>query len=376
MEVVRSRVRRVGPISFAEYMEIALYDPDLGFYSSGGAAGRQGDFLTSPELGPLFGAVLARALDAWWSEMGRPDQFVVVEAGAGAGVLAKAVLDAAPACSPALRYLLVERSERLRQRQATVVAVEPASVVLGPAAPGPGDDDDRPPLPGGGPRLASLAELPAGPLTGVVLANELLDNLPFALLERTSDGWCEVRVGQADGPEALVEVLTPAPPALAHQADRLAPGATTGARIPVQDAAVTWLRQALRVLRRGRVVIVDYAATTPELAARPPVEWLRTYRGGGRGGSALERPGGQDVTCEVCIDQLALVQPPTSNRSQAQFLADHGMAQLADEARQAWRAGAAAGGLAAMAARSRVDEAAALSDPEGLGGFRVLEWGN
>ena len=83
-------------------MEAALYDPEDGFYASGGSAGRRGDFLTAPEVGPLYGAVLARALDTWWAELGRPDPFVVVEAGAGPGTLARSVLAAAPACLPAL----------------------------------------------------------------------------------------------------------------------------------------------------------------------------------------------------------------------------------------------------------------------------------
>ena len=72
------------------------------------------DFVTSPEVGTLFGALVARALDASWHELGAPDPFVVIEAGAGRGRLAADVLRAAPACAPALRYVLVERSAALR----------------------------------------------------------------------------------------------------------------------------------------------------------------------------------------------------------------------------------------------------------------------
>ncbi|MBW3615477.1 MAG: SAM-dependent methyltransferase [Actinobacteria bacterium] len=374
MGVVLGRVRRFGPIPFEDYLDVALYDPEVGFYSTGGAAGRQGDFLTSPELGPLFGAVMARALDAWWSEMGEPDPFVVVEVGAGVGTLAKAVLAAAPRCTPALRYLLVERSESLRQRQPAHVPLEPTSVVLAPRASEDLDDDDSPTPAGDGPRLASLADLPAGPLTGVVLANELLDNLPFTLVERSAGGWEEVRVGEAEGTAALVEVLTPAPPPLAALAAELAPEADPGARIPVQRRAAAWLGEALRLVRRGRVVVVDYAATTSEVAGRPQGQWLRTYRSGGPGGDPLDRPGAQDITCEVCVDQLARVQAPSANRSQAEFLEAHGLAKLVDDARDGWRRGAAGGGLEALRARSRIDEAVALTDPSGLGAFRVLEW--
>src|SRR4051812_5633628 len=93
-------------ITFERFMEIALYG-EHGFYNSGGAAGRRGDFITSPEVGPLFGAVLARALDGWWRELGRPTHFTVVEAGAGPGTLARSIVAAAPECAGAMRYVAV-----------------------------------------------------------------------------------------------------------------------------------------------------------------------------------------------------------------------------------------------------------------------------
>ncbi|HEX2024668.1 MAG TPA: SAM-dependent methyltransferase, partial [Acidimicrobiales bacterium] len=182
-------------------------------------------------------------------------------------------------------------------------------------------------------------------------------------------GWAEVRVGQDLG-----EVLVPAAPALAAEADSLAPDAPDKARIPLQRGAGAWLRAALGCLQRGRVVVVDYADTTPSMARRPWTEWVRTYRAHSRGGHPLADLGRQDVTCEVAVDQLARVRPPVADRPQAEFLAAYGLDALVDAARQAWEAGAARGDLAALAARSRVTEAAALTDPAGLGAFRVLEW--
>ena len=149
-QIVAERAHRLGPLPFDEVMELALYHPEVGFYSAGGGAGRSGDFLTSPEVGPLFGAVLGRALDHWWRELGEPDPFVVVEAGAGAGTLASHVLDADPVCTPALRYVLVERSDRLRDMQHNRLPMEPARQVLGPAV--ITDPDEGPhPQPGVGP---------------------------------------------------------------------------------------------------------------------------------------------------------------------------------------------------------------------------------
>ena len=299
--------------------------------------------------------MLARALDAWWHELGDPDQFVVVDAGAGCGTLARDVLAAEPACSPALHYVLVERSDVLRAAHADNVALEPPRVALGR-----------------GPLATSLPELPAGPLTGVVLANELLDNLAFRLLERRGAAWTEIRVGESDG--RLVEVPVPAPDDLVAEAGGLVAGAVDGARVPLQHAARDWLRDALGVLSRGRVVVVDYADTTASMARRPWRQWLRTFRAHGPGGDPLDAIGEQDLTCEVATDQLARVRAVTNDRAQADFLRAFGIDKLAGEARAAWASRAHVGDLDAVRQRSRLTEARALTDPPGLGGFRVLEW--
>ena len=172
----------------------------------------------------------------------------------------------------------------------------------------------------------------------------------------------------------LVEVPVPARAGPAREADRLVPDARPGARVPLQDGARTWLRDALALVTRGRVVAIDYADTTPSMARRPWTEWVRTYRGHGRGGHPLEHLGDQDVTCEVAWDQLARHRPPTQLRTQADFLRAHGLEELVETARRRWHEGAARADLDALAARSRVTEAGALVDPAGLGRFGVLEW--
>ncbi len=361
---VIERAATTGPLPFDQVMDLALYDPEHGFYAAGGRAGPAGDFLTSPEVGPLFGAVVARALDRWWTELGRPDPFTVVEAAAGVGTLARTVLAAEPACAAALRYRLVERSARLRAHHGDHLDLVTSS----------GEDDPV----GGRPQVVSSADLPAGPVVGVVLANELLDNLAVGLLERTPSGWDEVRVGTGpgSGPGALdlVEVRVPAEPADAARIDALAPDAAVGARVPLARQASAWVAEAVGRIARGRVVAFDYVEPTAVLARRAQGEWLRTYRGHQRGGPALAELGTQDITCQVPLDQLAEVRVPTEVVSQARFLADHGLDELVADGRRIWAERAHLGDLVAIRARSRVGEAEALTDPDGLGAFTVMSW--
>lgn len=361
---VAERIRRHGPRSFEEVVDLALYHPEHGFYATVGSAGRRGDFITSPEVGPLFGAVVARALDAWWDDLGRPDPFTVVEAGAGRGALAIAVRAAHPECLGALTYVLVERSPRLRAAQGEHLRLTPPALALPSAV----ADDARPPLGGTGPRFTSLAELPAGRLTGVVVANELLDNLAFRLL--VFDGrWRESWV--ATSGDSLVEVLRECDPPPFALPERPA----HGSRVPWQRAAGEWTTDVLGRLV-GRLVVFDYAVmATSELAVRPWRDWLRTYRGQERGAHYLRDAGSQDITTDVCVDQLIVAcGQPDAVRSQTQFLQRWGIDDLVEEGRRVWNAEAARPGLNALRMRSRISEAEALSDPAGLGGFTVLEW--
>ena len=323
-----------GAIPFSEYMQLALYGQG-GFYTTGGRAGRRGgDFITSAEVGPLFGTVIARALDAWWKELGSPSRFDVVECGAGPGTLARSILAAEPECADAMHYVAVEISASQR-------ALHPQGV-------------------------ESRESMPDGPITGVILANELLDNLPFRLF--VFDGsWMEASVAQAtDG--QFVEVLR-APDVVPSCLPQTAPH---GSRAPVQDAAAAWVRDCLSKINHGRLLLFDYCSvSTAEMALTPWREWLRTYRDQGRGTHYLSDPGSQDITAQVMLDQLPA---GFASLTQADFLKQWGIDELVREGADHWEKLKHAPDVAAMKMRSRSSEATSLTHLSGLGTFNALSW--
>jgi len=319
------------PVGFDVFMAAALYG-EHGFYTLGGEAGRRGDFITSPEVGPLFGAVLANWIQAEFVRLGEPDDFTIVEAGAGPGTLARSILLAAPQWAG--RYVAVEITAAQRAKH-----------------------------PDG---VRSMARMPAELFRGVVIANELLDNLPFRLAVYDG-GWREAMVATAaDGTAS--EVLAAAPADWAW----LPTAVTHGARVPVQRQAGGWVRQACSLLIDGTVLAFDYCtATSWQLANMPWRDWLRTYRGHERGAHYLRDVGRQDITTQVCLDQLP---DPTTVRPQSQFLQRWGIDELVGDGRTAWAASASTPNLAALRMRSRVRESESLLDPTGLGGFLAVEW--
>jgi len=323
---------------FDQFVDLALYDQDHGFYATvGQAGGRRGDFITSVEVGPLFAAVVADRLDQAWHDAGCPPEFRVAEAGAGVGTMFRGIHRARPACFDSLVYTLVERSTALQSSHSSL----PSN------------------------RWRSSSTL-ATQDQHVILANELLDNLAFGIAERVANGWAPVHVVVNDHGE-LALVTQPSDPTLSYLTD-LAPDATAGQRAPIAAAASEWVAQAKA--QADLVVVVDYGAATRDLIARSG-GWLRTYTDHIKGSDPLQNVGECDITCDVPVDQLP---QPVVSVTQAEWLRLNGLNERVNAARATWVARGHIGDLAAVAARSAINEAEALTDPDGLGAFRVLEW--
>ena len=325
-----------GAISFEQYMGLALYG-EGGFYQDGGKAGRRGDFITSPEVGPLFAAVIARYLDDCWNELGCPSSFDVVEVGAGPGTLARGIYDAQPKCISALKYVAVEISEAQR-------ALHPGFV-------------------------ESMADFPDRTIQGVVLANELLDNLPFKLF--VYDGvWKEAFVALGDGGK-FVEVL--------RQVDEvpevLPKTAPLGSRAPIQIAATQWLLNVSQKMSNGKVLVFDYCSqSTSEIAVTPWREWLRTYKEHERGVHYLLDPGSQDITTQVMVDQLVKAVPGLSVTQQSEWLHTMGIDELVSEGNKYWDEHKSAPDIYAMKMRSRANESTQLTNISTMGQYSVINF--
>ena len=317
---------------FDHYMDRCLYDPASGFYSSGGgvAGRRRGDFITSPEVGPLFADVLAKAIDCWWVELDRPATLRVYDVGTGPGTLSKGLA----------------RADGISAQARQVVGIDTALPEPNNALP---DDLDG----------------------AIVLANELADNVPFRIVERrTETEWFELYVaGRADanGDTQLHEQWTQIDD---PRSERPWFDLAVGNRAPLLDQARHWVTDVL-ARKPAKLVLFDYGApTTAELAERGG--WLRTYRHHERGDNPLIEPGHWDITVDVAIDQLP---PPGHLSTQADFLSRWGIAELVTEGDAYWAAHAHAPNLDAIRMRSRSTECAALTDPAGLGSWFVGEWG-
>jgi len=340
-----ARIRREGPLPFDEFMRAALYDPEEGYFAAGPLRSQKaGDFLTSPEVSPLFGETIAHFVAAEAERIGA-DPVDVLEVGAGSGSLLRPLLDA---LGIPVRATAVEVSAAARERLAAVVPEATA--------------------------MASLEEV-EGPLRGVIVVNEVADNLPAALAVRRGREWAERLVG-IEG-DALVWVQGPARPQVAAWAERFAGPVPEGGQVEVQLAAGEWVRRLVGRLGAGSVLVFDYGDTGEGLVGRRAEGTLRTYRGHHLGPDPLLDPGATDVTMDVDFGALAAAACEAGAGvevlAQAAFLERWGLAERLAALRVEELALARTDRvMERLQVRSRITDGEALLHPRGLGDFRVL----
>jgi SAM-dependent MidA family methyltransferase len=196
-----------------------------------------------------------------------------------------------------------------------------------------------------------MADFPDRTIQGVVLANELLDNLPFKLF--VFDGaWKEAFVALGDGGK-FVEVLR----SVDEVPEVLPKTAPLGSRAPIQTAAAHWLLNVSQKVSNGKVLVFDYCSqSTSEIAVTPWREWLRTYKEHKRGVHYLLDPGSQDITTQVMVDQLMQVVPSLTIAKQSEWLNSYGIGELVSEGMEYWEAHKSSPDFAAMKMRSRANE--------------------
>jgi SAM-dependent MidA family methyltransferase len=351
---LRDRIAREGGMTFREFMAAALYHPKHGYYSTNaGAMSRGGDYVTSPEVHPIFGTLVAKQLFELWEAMSRPARFDIVEQGAGTGLLARNILRRAqrePEFAAAVRYRIIEVSAALsRAQRETLAELE---------------------LPDGS--VAWIEALPAG-ITGCVLSNELVDAFPVHRVVRQGDELREVYVTWRDG--RFHDDLRPlSDDALRAYFDDLGVVPGEGCHAEVNLDAPRWIAGVARALDRGYALTFDYGYEAAQLYApwRRDGTLLCFYRQSA-GSDPYQRIGKQDITASVDFTTLRLAGERAGLRTigmtdQADFLVRLGIGEGV--------AAAAQEGVAQMEeyfARRRV--VMDLIDPAKLGRVKVLLMG-
>lgn len=275
--VIVERIRRDGPITFADYMRMALYEPGMGYYVAGAPKmGWQGaDYFTSADVVDFFAHCIGRQLQDMWEQLRRPGRFVVLEQGAGRGNLAESVLAWARQEAPDFFTALDYRGADIRTGQDARAFEEKVA----------GDGD--------------------GP--SVILSNELVDAFPVHIVEVRQGQLYEVYVGEAEG--QLCERLgEPSTAEVAAYLDRFHipwRGFPEGWRAEINLDAPGWMERCAQVLRRGYLLTIDYgekarALYTPE---RRRGTLLCYYRHQANE-HPLARPGEQDITAHVNFSAL------------------------------------------------------------------------
>jgi SAM-dependent MidA family methyltransferase len=328
--LITAAIDERGPITFAHYMELALYAPG-GFYDAP-PVGSAGHFVTSAHTHPVFAELLSGALRELWDLLGSPRPFSLVEVGAGDGTLARQLLDHLSDIPVA--YTAVERSAGARALLARI----------------PGISVDQ--------ELRDVERV-----HGAVFANELLDNLPFRRIRGTAAGPVEIRVGLEHS--RLVEVEAQCDDELASLSGDVEPGA----ELAVPTGALRFVEDVANLLAGGYVLLIDYEGGRND---------LHGYREQRVVEVDVDRPGTTDITAGVDLGAVAARAERAGLHvfgtvSQAESLTSLGYDRwVADERERQGTLLRGDAGMEAVRAWSSRNTAAELVDPAGLGRLRWL----
>ena len=302
-------------ITFVDFMELALYDPEHGYYATNQVQiGVAGDFFTSPHLCPDFGELLAEQFLDMWRVMGQPETFTLVEMGAGQGLVAADVLKYLATRKPsvdesddyatfwaALRYLIVEKAEGLiaaQQRLLKPFQFAPDKV-----------------------QWLSFEQLPEAGMVGCFFSNELVDALPVHQFVVQDGALQEVFVTVDAESRSLTEVIsTPSTDCLAEylagQDIDISAGYENGYRSEINLAALDWLETVSHKLERGYVLTIDYGYLAPQYYSPQRQQGtLQCFRRHGAHQDPYAYLGHQDITAHVnfsALEKQGLAQGLTS----------------------------------------------------------------
>ena len=279
---IRSRIAEQGKITFAEFMELALYHPEGGYYTSPSPFGATGDYYTSPAAHPAFGALMAIQLRRMWEALDSPARFFVVEMGAGSGLLARDVVDYASKMSGyfsrCLRYIAQERYAAIGGKSATVIDI----------------------------RRIVADGVPLRGVVGCFISNELVDSFPVHRFQVHQGTPKEVYVALDEHGEFAEVLDEPSSPLLAERLGDAGRTLPEGFRGEVNLRVRPWMREISAALERGFVVTIDYGyGALEQYASKRSEGTIQTYYRHTQGGSLYQRIGRQDITSHVDFSSIA-----------------------------------------------------------------------
>lgn len=345
---IRRRIREQGRITFAEFMQTALYHPIDGYYTSEEPFGAAGDYYTSSAVHPAFGALLTVQLYGMWRCLGKPSEFTVVEMGAGNGMLAHQICEYTARMSGefarSLIYVCLDR-----------YAPAPADRIVTDAA---------------RPQWLCADRIPLQDVVGCFISNEFVDAFPVHRFEISEGELLEVYVTLNAQDEFTEALDKPSTPLLTERLDSLGLVLPDGHHGEASLQVKPWLNEVALALARGFVLTIDYGYEAAELySARRRFGTLQTYYRHTEGSSPYQRIGRQDITAHVDFSLLrteghSLGLKSVAYTTQSELLSNLGIRDMMGQIRSAK--------ISQYERSANIVGLRELLKPEGLGGFNIL----